>query len=130
MFKVQYGATIVKGQELPQAQTLPEPLISFNGKPNHLYTILMVDPDAPQHDWLHWLIVNRTANTQGVTLTSYSPPTPPSGTHRYYLYLCEQTAPLSIKAPKSRGDFNTKAFIQQNGLKILATPYFKVSFDK
>jgi phosphatidylethanolamine-binding protein (PEBP) family uncharacterized protein len=75
-----------------------------------LYTVLMIDPDAPCPDsptmaqWLHWLVVNVEGkmlqpgfvpvggSIGGEVAMEYSDPTPPCGCHR--LYLCCELFPL------------------------------------
>jgi protein FLOWERING LOCUS T len=63
-----------------------------------LYTLMMVDPDAPSPDkptareWLHWLVVNisQLDVDQGIDLCEYMGPAPLEGTHRYVFLLFEQ----------------------------------------
>jgi phosphatidylethanolamine-binding protein (PEBP) family uncharacterized protein len=130
MLKVQYGATLIAGQLLSQAQTLPEPAVILRLKPNRYYTLIMSDPDAARPDWLHWLIINCTDISSGTILFPYSPPTPPSGTHHYYFYLCEQPHLLQNTAQsKTRGGFNTAGFINYYNLKVVAKTYCRVKAD-
>lgn len=126
MFIIRYPNAIVKGQELSEANTSQQPTIHFKGQTGKLYTLIMSDPDAPQADWLHWLVINNNG-TQKQEIVSYTPPTPPSGTHRYIFYLCIQPTTLKIRAPAQRGNFNTQKFIADNKLIIVAQKQFLVS---
>jgi phosphatidylethanolamine-binding protein (PEBP) family uncharacterized protein len=93
-------------------------------KPHTQYTIIMVDPDAPTPDFLHWLLINIDA-ISAETIADYYPPTPPSGIHRYYFYLCTQLAPLKISKIQTRSKFNTAKFIKNNNLSIVKETMFK-----
>lgn len=80
------------------------PIIEFSKKVGKLYTIMIIDQDAPSRKnpiykyWLHLLIVNTND-----TIMHYMPPNPPkgSGEHRYHLLIFEQ-ASLHSLAPSSR----------------------------
>lgn len=114
---------------MPLPQVRPQPIVSYNNStPGKLYTLIMSDPDAPQADWLHWLIVNDNGISK-TTLVEYAPPTPPSGTHRYIFYLCEQISPINLIVPPSRPKFNTTAFIKDNKLRIVDKVQFQVKAD-
>ena len=78
-----------------------EPNVAItNSKPNKIYMITMTDPDAPNGEgnsnnfvYTHWVyvIVNKKIDNQikqeKIIFMPYSPPTPPSGTHRYQFNL-------------------------------------------
>lgn len=121
---------MVANQQLPLPQVRPQPIISYsNLTPGKQYTLIMSDPDAPQADWLHWLIVNDTGTTK-TTLVDYAPPSPPSGIHRYIFYLCEQTAPINLTVPPDRSNFNTHDFIKRNKLRIVSTSQFQAKAEQ
>ena len=125
MFNVQYPTAQVKGQELSKKNAAPQPKVNFSGTAGKLYTLIMVDPDAPAADWLHWLVINNDdTGSKKEQLVPYNPPTPPSGIHRYIFYLCEQSGPLNIKAPTQRGNFNTQNFLRTNKLRIIGKKQF------
>ena len=85
------------------------------------YTLLCVDPDSSQPAWLHWLVVNCKGDSPstGISLINWEPPTPPTGTHRYFFNLYSHAYPLAIDAPNSRSAFNTDEFVSENGLKLV-----------
>ena len=122
MFKVSYNKTPVAGQELTKNVTTRQPNVQFRGAHNHMYTLIMSDPDAPAADWLHWLVINNDGTNKQEVLP-YSPPAPPSGTHRYIFYLCEQSQPIKPLSPK-RALFDTHNFIKTNKLRIVKQVQF------
>jgi phosphatidylethanolamine-binding protein (PEBP) family uncharacterized protein len=124
MFEITYGLHKVSGKLIPSKFTQTQPKIKFTMKPDTLYTIIMVDPDAPTPDFLHWLLINIDA-TKAETIADYYPPTPPSGIHRYYFYLCAQLGPLKISKIQMRSEFNTPKFIKINNLSIVKETMFK-----
>lgn len=87
---------------------LQAPVLTWNAEDNALYTVMMVDPDAPlklsptMRSWNHWTVVNvKGSNSgkplQGDTLYEYVPPTPPRGTgvHRYVTLIFKQPRELT-----------------------------------
>jgi phosphatidylethanolamine-binding protein (PEBP) family uncharacterized protein len=93
----------------------------------------MTDPDAPTPSWLHWLVINIPGSiaetVNGTTIAKYTPPSPPSGRHRYIFTLYEQLASIMVKQleeGESRGGFDTKEFESQNSLRKVKTVYFTV----
>lgn len=121
MLSVQYGTTTVNGQLLTMKETQHKPNIQFPVEKNNLYTILMIDPDSPQPDFIHWLIVNITPDRYD-TILSYFPPQPPSGTHHYYFYLCMQQSRIQVSRMERYG-FQTREFMKQYGLQIIDRVY-------
>jgi hypothetical protein len=103
-----------------------------------LYSIIMVDPDAPdpknpsQSDWLNWMVLNIPEDRiqEGDTIAEYRPPSPSIGCHRYLIYLFYQAsgkingAHLTYKNIcktknediKLRCGFDTKSFVKRYGL--------------
>ena len=90
---------------------------------NKMYALLLIDPDAPRPDYLHWLVINISNNNKDI-IVKYQPPNPPSGTHRYYFYLLEQKNEIHVPQP-DRIYFNLEHFIKQYGLKIIKSKMFK-----
>uniref|UniRef100_A0A1B6JCU3 Phosphatidylethanolamine-binding protein n=1 Tax=Homalodisca liturata TaxID=320908 RepID=A0A1B6JCU3_9HEMI len=102
----------------PKDEFKNQPTISYSGgRKGEKYTVVMVDPDAPNHPegkyYLHWIISNipgddlQDGNLKaGTVLSQYRGPTPPdgTGTHRYLLLLYRQdpTASLTLGLPDSR----------------------------
>jgi phosphatidylethanolamine-binding protein (PEBP) family uncharacterized protein len=75
-------------------------VVITNAKPNKIYIITMTDPDAPNGEgnsnnfvYTHWVyvIVNKKIDNkikqEKIIFMPYTPPTPPSGTHRYQFNL-------------------------------------------
>jgi hypothetical protein len=115
------------------ASSAPE--VSFKGKPGKKYTLVMIDPDAPNPDnpvaaeWRHWVVSNVPAgevfsNQSVYQLSPYQPPDPPIGQHRYILKLYEQKAgslyetnPWDVKIPEKRSNWDSEAFAIRWDLK-------------
>jgi phosphatidylethanolamine-binding protein (PEBP) family uncharacterized protein len=130
-FTVQYGQVNANGKTLTKKNTANQPTLQFAGEEGKAYTLLMSDPDAPAKSWLHWLFINIPGElndiTQGQIVVPYSPPSPPSGTHRYIFTLYEQPgASLMVSAPAERGHFSVKAFEESLGLQKIASRIVKV----
>jgi len=99
------------------------PQIAWSGVPAGVKSIALIcdDPDAPAGDWVHWVIYNMPAGTNGLAegvqalpagskrgtndfrKTGYGGPCPPSGVHRYYFRI------YAIDSVLSLGDGATKA---------------------
>lgn len=106
-----------------------QPIIKFNKKHNKLYTIMIVDPDAPSYNnsiyrfWLHLLIVNNDD-----TIIKYQPPNPPkdSGFHRYYILIFEQYNKINnIINIKSRSNFDVFNFAKDNNIVLINKLMFR-----
>lgn len=71
-----------------------QPVVNFKKENDKLYTIIMVDPDAPiakenNAEYLHWLIVNiSNKNDNGDVINKYIGPNPPKGTGTHHYYIC------------------------------------------
>lgn len=106
-----------------------------------LYTLIMVDPDAPDPsnpefgDRLHWMVINIPEDrfAEGETIASYNSPHPQIGCHRYIFYLFYQSAGR-LRSPyltykgrckssdpniRMRCKFDTSSFVNRNGLCYL-----------
>jgi phosphatidylethanolamine-binding protein (PEBP) family uncharacterized protein len=109
--------TKATGQLVNQQKTLGVPDVKWATEEGKLYTLICVDPDATAKSWLHWLVVNcDTGPESGTTLIKWAPPTPPSGTHRYYFCLFSHAYKILPDAPSQRGYFDVNAFVAKNGL--------------
>lgn len=126
---IKFQGKEAQGNLRPRNETLQLPSVAWNAKPNVLYTVLMWDPDAPASSWIHLFVVNIPGNTlsQGQTLLSYEPPSPPSGTHRYYVTIYEQPQRISVVAPNERGNFVVESFVSQYALKRVGEKMIRVS---
>lgn len=130
-FIVDYDGIRVSGQQLSMAQTTAAPSVTFRGEPEKLYTLIMWDPDVPpkfQPGWAHWIAINLKSRNDILSnqLLPYMEPSPPSGTHRYFFGLFEQTTHINPQQPE-RPKFNVNIFIKENSLKKLMEIYMKVS---
>ncbi len=124
--------TIKYGEELSFDLTQNKPSLTFDKKNNKLYTIIMIDPDAPSRKnptkkyYLHWLMINNST-----ILMDYHGPHPPknSGPHRYYTCVFEQNKKIetdNIPDIKTRENFNLLGFVNFNELKIIGCFKFVV----
>ncbi len=117
--------TVEDGQKIPASQAEREPAVAFyphpqtfdaNGNPEcNLYTLLLVDPDAPSrihHDmreFIYWAVlnINDADVSKGDLALSYMGPAPAyaSGLHRYVFCLYKQKKPFSPAQVKQSADF-------------------------
>merc|ERR1719184_12230 len=120
------------GDTLQVSKTGSQPLVSFPGAdPDQLYTIAMVDPDAPSREnpraaqWNHWLVTNIEGSAlaaggevDGKVLMKYSGPAPPqgSGPHRYVLLVYKQAGSLNSRVSRARARFDIEGFAKKNKL--------------
>ncbi|EPB80812.1 phosphatidylethanolamine-binding protein [Ancylostoma ceylanicum] len=139
------GKKVALGNELTPSASSKKPILNWNASPSGLYTVIMIDVDAPSRkdpflsDYLHWMVVNIPGShlKNGDELAPYMGPRPPpgSGPHRYYILLYKQQSPVSSKKMSSRAhkttriesfSFDTSKFASQNGLGApVAGNYFK-----
>lgn len=134
---ISYGGKMINfGDRLDVQSASNMPNVSFSGDENCLYSLLMVDPDAPSHsnptnrDYLHWMILNVPADriTNGNELMRYMGPSPPqgSGPHRYCFMLLQQKRLLdtAVIGSLQRQKFNTKNFIDTYGMQPVGIQMF------
>ncbi|XP_050213866.1 protein MOTHER of FT and TFL1 [Mercurialis annua] len=138
-FTVHYGSKqIANGCEIKPSAAVQMPSVQILGSrlASNLYTLVMVDPDAPSpsepkwREWLHWIVVDIPEGfdaTKGNQVVPYMGPQPPTGIHRYVFALFKQRDGLTgrIRGPDGRGNFNTRQFAAENGLGLpVAAVYF------
>lgn len=122
---------VANGETLPFMMTQNQPKYKFHSRKDDLYTLIMVDPDAPYPEnakfkyYLHWIIVNNTD-----IVSAYHPPSPPadSNPHRYYLFLMRQKQrldPESIEVPAERKNFPLTDFAEKYNLTDATNIYFR-----
>ncbi|KGN64620.1 protein MOTHER of FT and TFL1 [Cucumis sativus] len=135
---VSYGSKhVANGGEIKPFVAADRPTVLIQAPvSNQLYTLVMVDPDAPSpseptfREWLHWIVVDipegADAN-KGKEVVHYMGPQPPTGIHRYVFAVFKQNTPLGgrLRPPTTRSNFKTRQFASQNGLGLpVAAVYF------
>ncbi|CAN7990581.1 unnamed protein product [Ixodes hexagonus] len=128
-----------------QASEHPSAIV-FPREENAVYTLAMLDPDAPSRrdpkfrPILHWLVVNVPAGDskaplnlkRATVLMTYRGPKPPlgSGPHRYVFLAYKQkeaiATPLTLRVPiEKRFNYNMTKFAHEHGLrKPVAVNFF------
>ncbi|XP_014259005.1 protein D3-like [Cimex lectularius] len=150
MLNIHYksGAVVSMGNELTPTQVKNQPDVGWkDADENSLYTLAMVDPDAPSREapkmreWHHWLVVNIPGAdvAQGETMSEYIGAAPPkgSGLHRYVFLLYKQLGKLKCSEPKltnksgeKRGKFSIAQFAKKYNLDgPIAGNFFEAKFD-
>ncbi|GLT45948.1 hypothetical protein SLA2020_197420 [Shorea laevis] len=138
-FTVRCGAKqVTNGCNVKPSAAAEKPHVQVLGSraSSNLYTLVMVDPDAPSpsepklREWLHWIVVDIPEGsdaTKGRELVEYMGPQPHAGIHRYVLALFKQEGAVmgQTRLPDGRGNFSTRQFAAQNGLGLpVAALYF------
>ncbi|EXC19884.1 hypothetical protein L484_017861 [Morus notabilis] len=134
--RVTYGNKVVNnGCELKPSQILNQPRADIGGDDlRNLYTLVMVDPDAPSpsdpnlREYLHWLVTNIPATTGasfGQEIVCYESPRPTVGIHRFVCVLFRQRGRQTVYAPGWRQNFSTRDFAEIYNLESpVAAVYF------
>ena len=101
------------------------PPLAWSGAPagTQAFALIMDDPDAPSGTYVHWVIYNVPAASQGLSegipgdaklvdgtlqgsnssrRTGYAGPCPPSGTHRYFIKLYALDTNLELASGASK----------------------------
>ncbi|CAG2116489.1 unnamed protein product, partial [Medioppia subpectinata] len=99
--KYSSGVEVNLGNELTPTQVKNRPAVSWTADTGSLYTLIMVDPDAPSRqdraygDVKHWLVINIPGDdvSNGHTLAEFVASGPPkdSGLHRYIFLVYKQS---------------------------------------
>ncbi|KAJ8479145.1 hypothetical protein OPV22_022872 [Ensete ventricosum] len=112
---------LINGSELKPSTIANEPRVEIRGRHDMrtLYTLVMVDPDAPspstpsKREYLHWLVTDipETTNASyGNEIVTYESPRPISGIHRFVFVLFRQSVRQTIYAPGWRQNFSSRDF--------------------
>ncbi|KAH8276782.1 hypothetical protein KR026_000654 [Drosophila bipectinata] len=147
--QVSYGEcnVVCRGNELTPTQVKDTPTVQWCApEGDSLYTLLMVDPDAPTRqdpkfrEILHWAVVNIKGNdiATGFPLAAYIGSGPPEGTglHRYIFLVYRQgnkieegqTIPNNVRA--GRLNFSARQFAAKHGLgEPIAANYYQAQYD-
>lgn len=137
------------GKELTPSQTLTPPSIYWEADHKSLYTLCMVDPDAPRtkepnqpNQWNHWTVGNIPGNqiARGQPLVDYLPPCPAQNSppHRYTYMVYKQPARINFNKPRvpaysflNRDGFSLRSFAQKYQLgNPIAGNFFKCRWDR
>ena len=140
------GAEIELGNELTPFQVKDAPVsVHWPTESGALYTLLLIDPDAPSRETrhqlgevIHWLVVNIPENdiSLGETYYEYIGSGTPEGTglHRYVLTIFKQPSVLTLDLSKSREGrvrFNSRNFAAKHNLGLpISGNFFQSQFDK
>lgn len=137
------------GTVLTPASVRERPRLNYNVHANRLYTVSLVDPDAPSRDepifgqWVHWLVVNVPGRdiARGDTLVEYIGAAPPagSGRHRYVLAVYEQSHKIPLDnltritrtQGSGRSKWNVDRFvaIHDAAAKLVSANFFYAEYD-
>lgn len=141
------GVTAQQGNELTPTQVKDQPKFSFDAKPDKLYTLAMVDPDAPSRqepklrEILHFMIANIPGSdvSKGDTFAEYIGSGAPdkTGLHRYIFLLFEQKEKLksdlmNIKKTSRVGrvNFSIRNFAKEHNLgDPISANFFLAQYD-
>lgn len=139
--------TVKLGNELKPDSTKEAPCnVTWPAEASSLYTLVMVDPDAPSRkmplvgEVLHWLVINiqdPSKLSDGKEIVPYLGPGPPegSGLHRYIFLAFRQPARLVLDEKDEmrrevRYKFNTKEFVKRYNLSLpVAGNFFQAQTD-
>lgn len=146
--KVEYNSGVQAhyGNELKPAQVKDQPKFIYEAKQDELYTMVMVDPDAPSRkepkfrEILHFMVANipGTDVSKGDVLAEYIGSGPPQGTglHRYIFLLYKQKGRLTsgMKIPKTsrngRTSFSIRNFAKEHELgEPIAGNFYLAQYD-
>ena len=134
------GGDVLVGVFLEPAMTRTPPRVQATAFHEDVrkYTLMLVDPDAPNEDaqtfgtYVHWLLTDIPLSVGATELSaanealSYVSPHPQAGTpyHRYTLVLFEQgTEP--VRAPAAREGLDVAQFARENGLTPAGIHFFR-----
>lgn len=89
------------GNELKTKSVKHAPVVHWDTESDQLYTLIMVDPDAPSRNapefrsFRHWVVTNIPGSdvAKGNEISEYYKPKPPkrTGLHRYVFLIYKQT---------------------------------------
>ncbi|XP_059609197.1 protein D2-like [Phlebotomus argentipes] len=142
------GVFVDFGNELAPVDVKDVPTVTWNANPEHLYTLISVDPDVPNREnpefseIKSWMVVNIPGNNvaNGETIVEYigSGPYKDSGLHRYvFIVLKQPSGKIDFsgekKATKSEQDgrrnFSILKFAEKYSLDVFAGNFFLAQFD-
>jgi len=136
--KVVFGGTSVElGASLQTTVVSAIPQLTFTAQSKGSYTVFMIDLDATEGAWLHWMVINMHSGdvSSGQTVVEYSAPTiPTSGVHRYLLlvYVESERLPSSVISliaadqKAGRAAYKLQEFVKAHNLRLWAANYFTI----
>ncbi|KAL7729166.1 hypothetical protein ACLKA6_009631 [Drosophila palustris] len=140
------AGAVQEGNELTPTQVKDQPEVIWEAEQGQLYTLLMVDPDAPSRTdpkWreiLHWAVINIPGNklNSGHSLAEYIGSGPPegSGLHRYVFLLYRQgqkiddSQHIDKRTREGRLSFSARQFAEKHGLgQPIAGSFYQAQYD-
>ncbi|KAI3910439.1 hypothetical protein MKX01_034833 [Papaver californicum] len=131
-----YGSKhLTNGCQIKPSVAVEPPKVQISGCPQHFFTLVMVDPDAPSpseptmREYAHWIVVDVPGGrspSEGKEVVGYMGPKPPVGMHRYVMVVFKQKGELKmvVEEPSSRAHFNTRNFAKQFDLGIPVAAFY------
>jgi len=140
---VKFGNKEVQnGDELKATDAGSEPSVSWEGNIDGLFTLAMVNLDAPgpkepvDREWRHWIVCDIPGNEirKGKVLSSFAEPAPPksTGLHRFVIALFKQKDQKALRADtfddygSKRGKFKLADWASSHSLEPCVIQYFGV----
>ncbi|KAI3976648.1 hypothetical protein MKX01_008506 [Papaver californicum] len=128
-----YGSKhLTNGCEIKPSVAVDPPKVQISGCPQHFFTLVMVDPDAPSpsEPTMREIVVDVPGGASPSEfrkeLVGYMGPKPPVGMYRYVMVVFKQQGELKmvVEEPSSRARFNTRNFAKQFDLGIPVAAFY------
>ncbi|EDW80758.1 uncharacterized protein Dwil_GK11699 [Drosophila willistoni] len=138
------GVQVELGKELTPTQVKDQPTVTWEADAASLYTLLLVDPDAPSRadpkfrEILHWAVINIPGNkvADGHVLAKYIGSGPPEGTglHRYVFLVFKQNEKIVtdkvITSGEGRLNIKTRDYIAKYNFGApVAGNFYQAQYD-
>ncbi|PWA82417.1 Phosphatidylethanolamine-binding protein PEBP [Artemisia annua] len=127
---------MINGRDYRASAVATAPRVTIGGSPNELYTLVLIDPDAPNpnepslKEVVSWIVTNIPGGSmcgRGTEFLEYNAPAPEIGVHRNIFVLYKQEGTLDgIEAPASRTCFNAHEFASKHNLSPVGLAYYNV----
>nr|WGL40955.1 MFT2 [Chrysanthemum x morifolium] len=127
---------MINGRDYSASAVATAPRVSIRGSPDELYTLVLIDPDAPNpnepslKEVVSWIVTNIPGGSltgRGTEFLEYNAPAPDIGVHRNIFVLYKQEGTLDgIETPASRTCFNARAFASKHNLSPVGLAYYNV----
>jgi len=142
LMKVKFGSgeEVNLGNELAPRSIRDKPThLEWEHEPGKLYTLMLVDPDAPARtapifrSYNHWLVANIPGNdiAKGLELREFHRSAPPrcTGLHRYLYLVWEQQRGPATRHYTTRINFQPQDYATRHGLKLVAGNWHQSQWD-